>query len=115
MSSVTTKRRAIGSRELLAIDPRMIQCDADGIFMLFGPDVPPNECVNGMSVVHVRGPLDHHRGFGDCYDEIRERMRCAFEDDDSESVVARIDSPGGVVAGLLDTVEGIRQLSESSG
>lgn len=110
-----TKRRAIGSRELLAIDPRAIQRDADGIFLLFGPGVPDNEQVSDASIVHVRGPLDHHRGFGDCYDDIRDRMRCAFEDEDTDRVIARIDSPGGVVAGLLDTVRCIRELSEGSG
>ena len=108
-------RRAIGSRELLAVDPRAIQRDADGIFLLFGSETPENECVDGVSVVHVRGPLDHHRGFGDNYDEIRERMQCAFEDDESHAVIARIDSPGGVVAGLLDTVRMIREMSEISG
>ena len=109
-----TKRRAIGPREILAVDERAIQRDADGIFLLFGPETPENECIDGVSVVHVRGPLDHHRGFGDNYDDIRERMRCAFEDDESTAVVCRLDSPGGVVAGLLDTVRAIRALKEGT-
>jgi ClpP class serine protease len=112
---MTLSRRAIRYGEAFAIDPRAIQRDADGIFVLFAPDAPENEYANGVACVHIRGPLDHHAGYGDNYDAIRERARQAFECDDAETVIFRIDSPGGAVSGLYDTVRAIRGMAEASG
>jgi len=81
---------------------------------LFSPSAPENEYADGIASVHIRGPLDHHEGFGDNYDAIRDRAQEAFEDEDTHTVVFKIDSPGGAVSGLLDTVRAIRLMSEAS-
>lgn len=107
-------RRPIQLGEILAIDPKAIQREADSIFVLFSPEAPGNEYARGVACVHIRGPLDHHAGFGDNYDAIRERAREAFESEDSHAVIFRIDSPGGAVSGLLDTVRSIRLMAEAS-
>lgn len=108
-------RRPIATGELLAIDPRVVRQDADAIFFLFSPYAPENEYDEGVACVHIRGPLDHHAGFGDNYDAIRQRAQEAFECEDAECVIFKIDSPGGAVSGLLDTVRAIRLMSEASG
>jgi ClpP class serine protease len=107
-------RRPIQPGELLAIDPKSLQRDADGIFFFFSPNIPENEYVDGVAIVHVRGPLDHHSGYGDNYDAIRERAEEAFACDEASAVIFRIDSPGGAVSGLYDTCRIIRGLAEAS-
>lgn len=108
------QRRVIAPGELLALDPRSVRQDADAIFFLFSPSAPENEYADGVACVHIRGPLDHHEGFGDNYDAIRHRAQEAFECEDAHTVIFKIDSPGGAVSGLLDTVRAIRLMSEES-
>lgn len=108
------QRRPIAVGELLAIDQRVVKSDADSIFFLFSPYAPENEYADGIACVHIRGPLDHHAGWGDSYDAIRQRAQEAFECDEAQAVIFKIDSPGGAVSGLLDTVRAIRLMSEAS-
>lgn len=102
--------RAIQPNEVLAIDPRYTQHTRDAFFWLFGPPVRENEAYGDVHVVHVRGPLEHHDdGMSDSYEAIVARVKCAI-DDGAETVVLRFDSPGGVVAGLNECVDGLRAL-----
>lgn len=107
-------KRSVKFGEMWALDPREIRADDDSIFILFSPEAPENEYVDGVACVHVRGPLDHHAGFGDNYDAIRRRAKEAFACEDVHTVVFKLDSPGGAVSGLIDTVRAIRGMSEAS-
>ena len=108
-------RYALRTGEYLAISPDAIQRDQDGFFLMLGPDVPESERVGSVAIVHVRGALAHYKtGGGDSYEAIEERVRAAF-DDDPAAVVLRIESPGGVVAGLNETVLRLRATSAERG
>lgn len=114
------KRRAIRPGEMLAIDPRCVHTDRKSIWWDAFTDVPANEHVETpagtVCVVNVRGSLEHHAGiFGDSYDAIRQRVLEGFEGEDYAAVVLRLDSPGGVVSGLNETVRWMRGLPAKYG
>jgi ClpP class serine protease len=123
--SDSLKRRMIARGELLAVSSDVVQEDRGAFFWLFAPPTPKNERCGSVMVVRVSGPLDYHDDYGcDSYEAIVERLRCAFagkidDEDPSDSppsaVVMRIDSPGGVVAGLHETVMTIRKMSADAG
>lgn len=86
--------------------------------------VPQNERIGDVAIVSVRGALDHHRGFGeDNYESIRERVEMALtgacDDEDPQdppsAIILRIDSPGGVVSGLNETVRALRESFTAAG
>lgn len=134
MPKAKAEKRYIKRGEPLAIKPEAIRREGPGaFFFLFGPAVAPNERVGDgdrIAVVNVRGPLDQ---FADCwgenYESIVNRVRDAMTGADVErgeavdsdrsdppaaekpdAVVLRISSPGGVVAGLNETVRKLRAL-----
>lgn len=126
--------------ELFAIDARIVQQDGPrAFFWLFGPPVYRNERIGNVAVVRISGPLEYHaEGWGDSYDDIIKRVGLAMAGDDvglyyeqdngwredyeaaahpgkPEYVVLRVDSPGGVVAGLHQAVAKLRRMSAESG
>jgi ClpP class serine protease len=111
------KRHAIRAGEYLAIDPSVINHDADGFYIVIGGDPPENERRGTVCVVHVRGALMHYDGEGgDSYEAIVCRVKCALEyDPKPTAIVFRIESPGGVVAGLNETVLKLQRMSKESG
>jgi ClpP class serine protease len=111
------KRHAIRAGEYLAIDPSVINHDADGFYIVIGGDPPENERRGTVCVVHVRGALMHYDGEGgDSYEAIICRVKCALEyDPKPTAIVFRIESPGGVVAGLNETVLKLQRMSKESG
>lgn len=110
------KRHAIRAGEYLAIDPSVIQHDADGFYIIIGRDPPKNERRGSVCIVHVRGALMHYDGDGgDSYEAIVCRVKCALEyDPKPTALVFRIESPGGVVAGLNETVLKLQRMSKES-
>ncbi len=69
----------------------------------------------GVAVVTIRGPLMHRKEFFfDSYEEIKERVAQAIELK-PKLVLLSIDSPGGVVSGMLDTARELRKMAESAG
>lgn len=119
-----TTRRIVKRGEALAIAPEALHSGPGAIWWDMLTPVPPNERCGSVAIVHVRGSLEHHAGFGtDSYDGILERTRCAFagESEDETAtgapscVVLRIDSPGGVCSGLNETVFALRRMSRESG
>lgn len=130
------KRRIIQPGERLALYPPALRSngsvDEDGqparhateMWWDLVTSVPANERHGDVAVVHIRGALDHHRGFGeDNYESIRERVAMALtgacDDDDPQdppcAIVLRIDSPGGVVSGLNETVRALRESFTEAG
>ena len=127
--------RRLRNRELVAIqDDAAIKRGA--FFFLFGSRPPANSRKGSVAIVHIRGPLEHHSCYySDSYEAIIERVQCAMAgelepaaDDEGDyhhepdgdetqaeppsSVILCIDSPGGVVAGLNETVMTLRAMSK---
>lgn len=74
----------------------------------------------GVAIVDVSGPLSQRAWScwmweGDGYDAIRLRMSRALSDPNVQSIVLRIDSPGGEVAGLNEAVRAMRAEASAAG
>ena len=68
----------------------------------------------GIPVLTVSGPLEHHAGFWcDSYDAILGRASEALSSG-APGLVLRIDSPGGLVSGCMETARAIRALADAS-
>jgi ClpP class serine protease len=117
MSAESMIRHGLRAGEYLAIDPSVVRHDEAGFFILLGPPSPENETHGSVCIVHVRGALVHFKeGGGDSYESILERVKAGLEADPKPSAVLfRIESPGGVVAGLNECVLKLRRMSEDSG
>lgn len=107
--------RAVGSLVHLhserpaAAEPREAAVDA-------AAGLPPTRATVG--VVDVMGPLsqrgeEHPCGYVDGYDWIGDRLAAAL--DACDAVVLRIDSPGGDVAGLEESVRRMRAAADVAG
>lgn len=110
-------RVALRTGEYLAIKPDVIQRDEGGFYFLSGPTPPDNEAQGSVTIVHIRGALCHYKGEGgDSYEAILYRVKCAIEADPKPSAILfRIESPGGVVAGLNECVYKLRRMGKESG
>jgi ClpP class serine protease len=127
--------RFVRPGELLAMDPGKIRRGPDGFFWLLGQGIKPNERCEDVTIVHIRGELEHHadrNGCSDSYESILCRVRDAATGQDTvnayesahkheadykamdavppTTIIACIDSPGGVVAGLNETVKCLQKL-----
>jgi signal peptide peptidase SppA len=66
---------------------------------------------DGTAIISISGPLTKRMGLtsflfgGTSYIEIKNAFKTALSDDEVNSILLRIDSPGGVVNGLDDTVD----------
>lgn len=80
-------------------------------------DVPSGYRVeDGVAVVDVRGPLEQRGGwFWDGYDSVTERVSTALANPAVRAVVLSLDSPGGVVAGMLASARAIRAAADAAG
>ena len=110
-------RYALRAGEYLAIDPSVVRHDEAGFFLMLGDATPENETHGTVCVVNVRGALVHFdAGGGDSYEAIINRTKAGLEADPKPSAVLfRIDSPGGVVAGLNECVMKLQRMSKESG
>lgn len=91
--------------EVLAFNPKAWD------FFFDGGRTEDVKVADGIAVVSIDGPLEHHRSWiWDSYDEITERIAEAFEEDEVQAVVLRIDSPGGDAAGATEAHKKIRSL-----
>ncbi len=96
-------------KSLMAIQPSAL----DVLFML--PMVKENEELDGATVVHVCGPLEHKSGgFFDSYEDILARFGEALEGE-ADTVILRIDSPGGDADGLVESVREMARIKDESG
>lgn len=68
------------------------------------------------AVVEIRGVLMHHADnpFFDSYDDIRARVAMALGEG-ARTIVLAIDSPGGLLSGMLDAAVGIRRACDATG
>jgi len=84
-------------------------------------EAKPYPVTKGVAEIFIEGPL-FQRGLAfwgfiwwDGYDLIVERMLAALNDPDVDSIVVRIDSPGGDVAGCFEASRAIRSAIAKSG
>ena len=75
-----------------------------------------DDCTDsGIFVLQICGPLEHKGSWFDSYESILSRFEGALCDDDVRAVVLQIDSPGGEVAGLQETVRKMIECKERYG
>lgn len=138
MSTVRPAARFVKPGEALAMAPSAIHSGPQGFFWLFGNGTSPSERRGDVAIVHVRDPLEHHStAWADNYEDILRRVREAMTgedecqrherqhrwDDDYQpmqatppaAVILCLDSPGGVVSGLNETVRALRKARLESG
>ena len=109
-----TTRHALRTGEYLAIASDAIHHDAGGFFFLLGGESPENEDRGDVTVVNVRGALCQFKGEGgDSYEALIERVGDAIASE-PEKIVLRVSSPGGVVAGLNETVFKLQRMSKAA-
>lgn len=104
------KKRKFESKNDLAIRPEAIG--------LLWPIAPMSSEVtdNGICVLKICGPLEHkYAGYFDSYESILERFEGALCDDDVKGIILDIDSPGGEVNGLQETVRKMVALKRQYG
>jgi signal peptide peptidase SppA len=103
------KRQRFAPHGLLALAPRAFG------FVFDLPDEPKSSTENGVAVVHVHGPLMHHREWCfDSYDAIKDRVASALAAKPKALVLA-IDSPGGLVSGCFATSRELRAMAAAAG
>ena len=74
------------------------------------------EIYDGIAIVAVVGPLDHHQGSPfDNYDSITHRLEAAFSNEETRAVVMCFDSPGGDAAGMIECHRKIKAMREKHG
>jgi len=78
------------------------------------------EVVDGVAVLSIRGPLEHHGSGGwwcywENYEDLAAEFKTAIEDPSVRSVVLKFDSPGGECAGLNETVSIMKGMKEAAG
>ena len=130
---MSERKRVIRPGEMLAMDVGHLHQGPEAFFWLCGGGVTPNERRDSVAIVHVRDALDHHASsWDDNYEAILARVRAAMSGQDAadahraaheydedyqpmgavppSAVVLCIDSPGGVVSGLNETVYALQHL-----
>jgi ClpP class serine protease len=76
-----------------------------------GIQAPPTG--SPVATIIVRGPLAHHEGTGAySYDLLKKQVKAALESP-SQKILLSIDSPGGDVSGLFDTITELKALSQA--
>lgn len=130
--------RFVKPGEILAIYSGSLMSGPKGFFWLFGGGTKANERRGNVAIVSIRDGLEHHSdSWADNYESILARVEGAmtgqdvvdadaakhrWEDDyvpltaeKPSCVVLDIDSPGGVVSGLNETVAKLIELKKKHG
>lgn len=70
----------------------------------------------GVAILCVRGPLEHHQTYwAHNYEDIEHTVESALAHADTQAAVLKIDSPGGVAAGMGETHARVRELMKAYG
>jgi signal peptide peptidase SppA len=79
-------------------------------------NVVPSTLDGNVAVLCIQGPLEHHdhgMSWGPhSYECLVEEIECALDHGEVKAVAIKIDSPGGVAAGMNETHRAIRRLRE---
>lgn len=71
----------------------------------------PEAIDDGIAILCVSGPIEHHEGW--CchsYEAIAREVECALDHPEVKALALKIDSPGGVAAGMGETHRALRRL-----
>lgn len=88
-----------------------MRADVDLLALICETPPPPEVC-DGVGILYVRGPIDHHKnplGVGCSYEQTCEWFHELNDNPEVHTILMCIDSPGGVVAGLNETVYSLRE------
>lgn len=79
-------------------------------------EVPSSILDGGIAVLDLFGPIDHHScWYWNNYEDLTCEVEAALAHADVRKVVLRIDSPGGIAAGMNEAHKAIRRLSKQYG
>lgn len=70
------------------------------------------EEVSGIAVIPVVGLLGNDEDYGTTYQEIAQKISAADADDEIESIILAINSPGGLMAGLVPAMQSIARATK---
>jgi signal peptide peptidase SppA len=99
--------------DVMAIEPGAL---GKAFFPGFFSEPDPFERSGPLGIVTIDGPLMQRGGwFWDGYEDIASRFSAALGDDAVQAVVLRINSPGGMCAGLFECVAAMARTKEISG
>ena len=123
-------RATVTPGEALAIDPggggmiasaiRGKQPAPGALGFMFDSSGPlafdPEQIDDGVAVLCVTGPLEHHGGWWwHSYEDLVRELGAALEHADVRACILKIDSPGGVAAGMGEAHKAIRRLTKRTG
>jgi capsid assembly protease len=79
-----------------------------------GPlEFDPEAMQDGIAILCISGPIEHHaHPWWHSYEAIAEQIECAMQCSAARAVVLKIDSPGGVAAGMGETHRAIRMMQK---
>ena len=77
-----------------------------------GPLVYNEEALaDGIAILEINGPIEHHdTGWWHSYEAVAREIDSALACESCKAVVLKIDSPGGVAAGMGETHRAIRRM-----
>jgi len=87
---------------------------------MFGPSSPlffdPEQIDEGVALLSVEGPLEHHGGWWwHSYEDLAREVDAALTHSEVRAVVLKIDSPGGVAAGMGECHRNLRRAQKRHG
>lgn len=69
----------------------------------------------GIAVLNLHGPIGHHSDWWWCnYEDLQKHIACALEHSEVRACVLKIDSPGGVAAGMQEAHKFIRRIQKDT-
>ncbi len=72
----------------------------------------------GICVISINGPLEHKGSMWSWFESYERILSCfegAMRSDEVKGIILKIDSPGGEVSGLNETVKRMRAIKEECG
>lgn len=82
-----------------------------------GPlEFDPEAIDDGIAIFCISGPIEHHdHGWWHSYEAIARELECALKCANVRAVILKIDSPGGVAAGMGENHRAIRRMQHEYG
>jgi len=115
-------RESPATFEAIAMDRRFAGSSGPGPGAFGWFDIPsalchdPDEVVDGVGVLCISGPLEHHdSGWWQSYEGLISAIDCALQDPNVQALVLKLDSPGGVAAGMGEAHKAIRRARKTYG
>ncbi len=82
----------------------------------WGDPLPSSIIEPGISVLDLRGPIEHHSGwYWNSYEDLTREIEKSCAHKDVAKTILRVDSPGGVCAGMPEAHTEIRRIVKKYG